>query len=45
MKIINALLLFISLTTLSSCSDYLDVVPDNIPTIDHAFNNRVNAEK
>lgn len=45
MKIINALLLFISLTTLNSCSDYLDVVPDNIPTIDHAFNNRVNAEK
>lgn len=28
----------------SSCSDYLDVVPDNVPTIDHAFNNRHEAE-
>ncbi len=24
----------------SSCSDYLDVVPDNVPTLDHAFANR-----
>lgn len=29
--------------TIQSCS-YLDVVPDNIPTIDHAFNNRHQAE-
>jgi hypothetical protein len=29
---------------LFSCSDYLDVVPDNIPTIGHAFNNRYEAE-
>ena len=29
---------------LSSCDkDYLDVVPDNIPTIDLAFNNRATA--
>jgi hypothetical protein len=28
---------------LSSC-DYLDVVPDNIPTIEHAFRNRVEAQ-
>lgn len=28
----------------SSCSDYLDVVPDNVPTIDHAFSNRYEAE-
>jgi hypothetical protein len=27
-------------TILHSCSDYLDVVPDNIPTIDHAFADR-----
>lgn len=45
MKKVNVLLLFISLITFNSCSDYLNVVPDNIPTIDHAFNNRVNAEK
>lgn len=45
MKIKNTLLLFLSTVILSSCSDYLNVVPDNIPTINHAFNNRVNAEK
>lgn len=28
----------------TSCTDYLDVVPDNIPTIDHAFNKRYQAE-
>ncbi len=27
-----------------SCRDYLDVVPDNIPTVDHAFNKRLEAE-
>ena len=44
-KIIDVFILLISLLSLGSCSDYLDVVPDNIPTIDHAFNNRINAEK
>ena len=29
----------IALTSIS-CSDYLDVVPDNVPTIDHAFQDR-----
>ena len=28
-----------------SCSDFLDVVPDNVATIDNAFTNRYNAEK
>jgi hypothetical protein len=28
-----------------SCADFLDVVPDNIPTMDHAFQNRGEAEK
>jgi len=28
-----------------SCEDYLDVVPDNVPTIDHAFKDRSSAEK
>ena len=28
----------------ASCKDYLDVVPDNIPTIDQAFSNRNEAE-
>ena len=30
---------------LSSCADYIDVVPDNIATIDYAFRDRVGAEK
>jgi hypothetical protein len=29
----------------SSCSDYLDVVPDNLATVDMAFNTRDQAEK
>lgn len=32
-------------TTIISCKDYLDVVPDNTATIDHAFRNRHEAEK
>lgn len=28
-----------------SCKDFLDVVPDNTPTIDHAFKTRVEAER
>jgi hypothetical protein len=28
-----------------SCSDFLDVIPDNVATINHAFNNRVSAER
>lgn len=30
--------------SLASCRDYLNVVPDNIPTVDHAFKNRYEAE-
>ncbi|GAB6120051.1 RagB/SusD family nutrient uptake outer membrane protein [Dysgonomonas termitidis] len=29
---------------LLSCADYLDVVPDNIPAVEHAFKNRQQAE-
>ncbi|MFA7491926.1 MAG: RagB/SusD family nutrient uptake outer membrane protein [Proteiniphilum sp.] len=32
-------------STVISCKDYLDVVPDNTATIDHAFRNRHEAEK
>ncbi|MFA6702969.1 MAG: RagB/SusD family nutrient uptake outer membrane protein [Dysgonamonadaceae bacterium] len=28
-----------------NCSDYLDVVPDGVATLDNAFSNRTNAEK
>lgn len=34
-----------SITLLHNCSDYLDVVPDGVATIDNAFSNRINAEK
>ncbi len=37
-------LLIICMTILSSCKDYLDVVPDNIATLEYAFRNRVGAE-
>tara|TARA_R110001606_G_scaffold6617_4_gene29712 strand:- start:8740 stop:10632 length:1893 start_codon:yes stop_codon:yes gene_type:complete len=30
---------------MSSCSDYLDIVPDNLATIDIIFNNRATAEQ
>ncbi|MDD7887728.1 RagB/SusD family nutrient uptake outer membrane protein [Flavivirga sp. 57AJ16] len=37
---------FICLTfVFSSCEDYLDVVPDNVATIDNAFTDEVQAEK
>jgi hypothetical protein len=35
----------VGLTILSSCKNYLDVVPDNIATVDYAFRNRVVAER
>jgi len=43
-KIIPYFLILISLALLSSC-DYLDVVPDNVATLDNAFSNRYTAEK
>ena len=35
----------IILTLLCSCSDYLDIVPDNVTTLDIVFNNRNTAER
>lgn len=34
-----------AISILTGCTDFLDVVPDNIATIEMAFNNRTNAEK
>jgi hypothetical protein len=31
--------------TLCACDDYLDIVPDNVATIDYAFRDKVGAEK
>ncbi|MDR3245303.1 MAG: RagB/SusD family nutrient uptake outer membrane protein [Prevotellaceae bacterium] len=39
------LLLCLNAVLATSCSDYLDIVPDNIVTVDDAFNSRANAEK
>lgn len=38
-------LIFIGLCCIYSCSDYLYVVPDDIPTMEHAFSNRTTTEK
>ena len=39
------LFIIIAIAGFTSCKKYLDVVPDNIATIDHAFNMRQQAEK
>lgn len=39
------LYIIILICSFCSCADYLDVIPDNITTIDMAFNNRANARK
>ena len=40
MKKITKYIPTIILTLLCSCSDYLDIVPDNVTTLDIVFNNR-----
>lgn len=39
------LILAVSLMCITACSDWLDVVPDGIPTLDMAFNSRAQAIK
>ncbi|MDD3624910.1 MAG: RagB/SusD family nutrient uptake outer membrane protein [Proteiniphilum sp.] len=43
-KMINRVLILVAAFALS-CADYLDVVPDNVATIDYAFRDRESAEK
>ena len=38
-------LFIISITLNTSCADYLDIVPDDVATLDNAFTNRASAEK
>lgn len=38
-------LLLAGITSLTSCEKFIDVVPDNVPTIDNAFSIRTEAEK
>ena len=45
MKNIRNILFVALFCSLVSCADYIDVVPDNIATIDYAFRDRVGAEK
>lgn len=44
MKLKN-ILFALGVLSLSACSDFLDVVPDNIPTVDHVFVDRISAER
>ncbi|MDR0414857.1 MAG: RagB/SusD family nutrient uptake outer membrane protein [Prevotellaceae bacterium] len=44
-RIINTLVVAGGLFFLGSCTDYLDVVPDNVATLDIVFNNRSSAER
>ncbi len=44
-KIVKFFVLLLSIGFLTYCSDYLDVVPDGVATLDNAFSNRINAEK
>src|SRR3546814_10711338 len=45
LKIVRQLIMALSLFSLTNCSDYLNVVPDVVATLDNAFSNRINAEK
>lgn len=44
-KIEIKLAILIILCGLTACGDYLNVVPDNVPTIDYAFRNKLEAQK
>lgn len=44
MKVKN-ILYILGIMSLCSCSDFLDVVPDNTPTMDHVFADRISAER
>ncbi len=39
------LTMVLSLFCLTNCSEYLNVVPDGVATLDNAFSNRINSEK
>ena len=43
--ILLAFIGLISILHVTGCTDFLDIVPDNIATIDNAFTLRTNAEK
>lgn len=45
MRPIIVLLILSSVISLSSCKKYLDIIPDNVATLDYAFRTRNEAEK
>jgi len=45
LKVRNLAIVSLSFILAVSCSDFLDIVPDNVSTIDHAFKLRNEAEK
>ena len=45
MKIINYYILILSVIIIVSCDSYLDIIPDNIATMDHAFGDKTRAEQ
>ena len=45
MKYLKQLFLLVGISLSTACSDYLDIVPDDVPTMDKAFTNRISAEK
>ena len=44
-QLFNIFILSVAMITFGSCKKFLDVVPDDVATIDHAFSNRFEAEK
>lgn len=45
MKFIKYIMLFFIVSIFGSCKKYLDIIPDNIATLDYAFRTRFQAEK
>lgn len=45
MKYIKNIVLLISVFFFTNCADYLDIVPDDVATMENAFTNRTAAEK
>src|SRR5690554_6215911 len=44
-KIYIIITFLITMLAITACDDFLDIVPDNVATIDHAFTDRVTAER
>ena len=45
MKYLKKIVLLLSIISVISCNSYLDVVPDNVPSLEYAFRMRTTAER